>query len=84
MRTLYDIETGMPYEVTEEQYQVYNQAYRKLWKDATLKIDSKPVGKLIVIGTGGEISEERKEELVKLFYEPTNFKLKQWDDGRRK
>ncbi len=59
---LCDIESGIKYEVTKEQYDSYHETMNRIWESIKPSVN-KEIGKVIIIGTGGEFKNSRFEDL---------------------
>lgn len=68
-----DIESGITYEVSKEQY----EAIQKLWDIARPKLKEDIKGIVLIKGTVGE-DRNNREELIKMFENPNNYKLVKW------
>lgn len=66
-----DIESGLPYEVTKDQY----EAYHKAWDAVKPKLDSVK-GKVILFGTGGDM-ESGTEDFSSIFYNSGQWNSKE-------
>ena len=55
----YDLETGYSYEVTKEQY----EGFQKAWKCARPQVEG--IGRVLIFGTSGEIDSSKLEEIWK-------------------
>ena len=71
MKTLYDIESGQPFEVTEKQYRQIIQFKQKM---LSIINDGKPVGRVFITGTAehrGVTSEAIKKMWLKCLFKNT-------------
>lgn len=64
-----DIETGELVEISEE-------CWNTMQSFNIMKQKHKEVGKIFIFGTGGD---SNVDNLEKLFYSPSNYKIKKWD-----
>jgi hypothetical protein len=51
---LTDIESGVSYEVSKEHYDSYHRMIKSIWS----KLNTKPIGQIIIIGTAGELDSK--------------------------